>query len=250
MTPARAWTVPTKPLVLANQEAHVWLARLDDASFCEECCRRLLSSEEKYRASNFKFARDQRRYILSHTALRSALSSYLSVAPEDLQLSTEPNGKPMLTPMLGKPRVQFNLSHSNDIALIAVTREREIGVDIEWIKQDFPFLEVAQSFFSTKEVAALAALPTQLRRLAFFKCWTSKEALLKAKGTGLSGELDEIEVILTSHDVRVNGTIPNWDLVELSPCDGYVGALAVEGTQCRIKCFKWQLTNELTHRHS
>ena len=253
MDPRCAWTVPTKPVVLTSQEVHVWLARLDDASFCEECCQCLLSSEEKNRASRFKFAKDRRHYIASHAALRSTLSSYLPVAPEDLQFSTDPNGKPTLTQIPAKLLVQFNLSHSNEIALIAVVRERQIGVDAEWVKQDFPFLEVAQRFFSAKEVAALTALPTQLQRLAFFKCWTGKEAFLKAKGTGLSGELDEVEIVLNPDGgVRVNGTLPNWTLVELIPSDGYVGALVFEGQQCRLKCFQWrhQLTNKLIHRHS
>jgi len=96
-------------------------------------------------------------------------------------------------------------------------------------------------------------LPSQLQRLAFFKCWTSKEAFLKAKGTGLSGELDEVEIKFSPEEgVRVNGTVPNWGLVELYPRDGYVGALAVEGPECQLKCFQWrqQLTNDSTHRHS
>jgi 4'-phosphopantetheinyl transferase len=89
-------------------------------------------------------------------------------------------------------------------------------------------------------VAALHSLPHNFQREAFYKCWTSKEALLKAKGTGLRGELDEVEILFNLEDgVRVNSTVPNWTLVELNPGDGYVGALVVQGPECRLICFQW-----------
>jgi 4'-phosphopantetheinyl transferase len=212
----------------------------DDAGLCLECCRDLLSSDERERAARFKFATDRERYIIAHGALRSILGSYLKVAPADLRFAIGSNGKPQLAPGFAGDRLKFNLSHSRVVSLVAVIRGREIGVDVEHIREDFPFDEVAQRFFASEEVRALRALPRRFQREAFYRCWTGKEALLKAKGTGLSGKLDEVEIVFTSEEsVRIIGTTPGWTLTELSPRDGYVGAVAVAKTPGEIQCHRW-----------
>jgi 4'-phosphopantetheinyl transferase len=174
------------------------------------------------------------------------------VSSSDLNFFTGVNGKPFLAAAPAAGNIQFNLSHSREVVLLAVTRGREIGVDVECVDEGFAFGEVAKRFFSGKEVSMLRALPSEFQRETFYKCWTSKEAFLKAKGTGLSGELDEVEILFTEESARVNGTIPNWTLVELKPREGYIAALAVEGPECQLKCFLWRqpLMNPLTHRHS
>lgn len=217
------------------------------------CGADLLSSDEQERAARFKFQNDRRRYIVAHAALRLLLSQYVNVSSSDLNFFTNANGKPFLAAAPAAVNIQFNLSHSYEVVVIGVTRGREIGVDVERVREEFAFDEVAQRFFTPREVAALNALPIRLQREAFYKSWTSKEAFLKAKGTGLSGELDEVEILFTPEEgVRVNGTISNWTLVELKPRDGYIAALAVEGPGCRLKCFQWRPlpTNPSTHRHS
>ncbi len=235
------WLPPPSTLPNTSRDTHVWLAPLEGASFDVDWGRRQLSAEEQDRAARFKFERDRRRYVVAHAALRSILASYLNVAPADLQFSAGADGKPCLSPAFAASEVKFNLSHSHELALIAVTRGREIGVDVEHVRDDFAFDEVAERFFTAREVAALRALPRQLQREAVYKCWTSKEAYLKAKGTGLSGQLDEVEIALTSDErVQVNGTIPNWTLKELAPCDGYEAALVVEGGGCQINCYRWE----------
>src|SRR5438093_11933609 len=118
-------------------EVQVWFVHLDDVSVDEACCYRLLSSDEQNRAGRFAFCDDRRRYIASHAILRSVLASHLLVLPEELQFSKGLNGKPALTTIPGHPRVEFNLSHSEGMALIAVARERQVGVDVEWIRHDF-----------------------------------------------------------------------------------------------------------------
>jgi 4'-phosphopantetheinyl transferase len=213
----------------------------------------LLSSGERDRAARFKFETDRRRFVVAHAALRSILSIYVKRPAEELEFESGPYGKPKLRAIHSKKKITFNLSHSHQIALIAVAKTQEIGVDVEWVGKNFPFDDVAERFFSAQEVAALRSLPRHCQREAFYKCWTSKEAFLKAKGTGLSGELDEVEIIFSPEEgVRINGTIPNWSLVEIHPRDGYVGALAVQGSECQLKCFQWQQTlkNPLIHRPS
>jgi 4'-phosphopantetheinyl transferase len=145
-----------------------------------------------------------------------------------------------MAPIHDQKKIAFNLSHSHEAAVIAVAQGREIGVDVEWVREDFAFDELAQGFFTTREVAALHALPPHLQRKAFYKCWTSKEAFLKAKGTGLSGQLDEVEIVLTDHVVRVQGKIPNLTLIELTVYAGYVAALVVDGVEPRLTYYAWE----------
>ena len=202
------WSETSGSEVLRQNEIHVWLVGVDDGSFCIRCGTDLLSSDGQERAARFKFQNDRRRYVADHAALRSILSIYVNNPARDLQFAEGPYGKPKLAPNQAKNKFEFNLSHSHEVALVAVTQGREIGVDVEWVR-DFAFDEVAQRFFTTKEMAALHRLPLHLQREAFYKCWTSKEAFLKAKGTGLSGQLDEVEIVRADDVVRVKGTIPN-----------------------------------------
>ncbi|HXV84574.1 MAG TPA: 4'-phosphopantetheinyl transferase superfamily protein [Candidatus Binatia bacterium] len=249
------WVRPSSlsGLILKENEVHVWLVQAGDESIYFKIFEDLLSPTERDRAARFKFETDRRRYVIAHAALRSILSLYVKRPAQELQFVAGPNGKPKLALVHANNKLEFNLSHSHEVSLIAVTEGREIGVDVEWVKEDFAFGEVAQRFFTGKEVAELKALPTELQRRTFYRCWSSKEAFLKAKGTGLSGELDEVEILFTpGEDVRISGTIPNWTLIELNPSDGYVGALATEGSKCRLECFQWRssLTSLSTDRDS
>jgi 4'-phosphopantetheinyl transferase len=139
--------------------------------------------------------------------------------------------------------VEFNLSHSHQAALLAVALGRGVGVDIEYVKRDFEFAEVADHFFTAREVAMLRKLPSALQRSAFFKCWTSKEAFLKAKGTGLSGELDEVSITRSSDQrVKVSAAVPGWTLTELNSIDGYEAALVCEESRAQIHHYLWNFS--------
>lgn len=246
------WSVAPAKFTLAAREVHVWLVRADDAALCMACCENLLATAERDRAARFKFEKDRRLYTAAHAALRSILAGYLNVAPGGLEFETGHRGKPRLAPAFTKDKLEFNLSHSSEVALIAVTREREIGVDIEHVKKEFAFAEVAERYFTTREVSAIRALPEDLQRRAFYQCWTSKEAFLKAKGVGLSGELDEVEILLDGEGrVQVKNTLPGWYLCELNPCDDYVGAVALEGDESDLRRFQWAgPSNGTRHSHS
>jgi 4'-phosphopantetheinyl transferase len=230
---------PSSSLVIRQDQVHIWLVQTNGESISLGDFKDLLSSVEQDRASKFKFETDRRRYITAHAALRSILSSYVNSPARELQFASGPYGKPKLAPIHDKKKIAFSLSHSHEVALIAITQGREIGVDVEWVREDFVFDEVAHRFFTTREVAALHALPLHLQREAFYKCWTSKEAFLKAKGTGLSGQLDEVEMGLTDHGVCVKGTVPNLSLVELTVDGGYVAALVVGGVEPRLTYYAW-----------
>ena len=225
---------------MLDQSVHVWAVRLDDANVDLGQAREIISTDERERAGRFKFEQDRRRYLIAHAALHGILSRYLPVDSGRLSFDHGSNGKPRLSQALAPAGVQFNLSHSNELALFAVTRRGEVGVDIEYVKENFEFQDVAEKFFTAKEVAAILGLPAHLQRRAFFKCWTSKEAFLKAKGTGLSGKLDEVEIILTAtQEVQVTASVPGWSLAELAPIDSYEAALVVEGAPLPIKHYLW-----------
>lgn len=234
------WSIVPAKFTLAAGEVHIWLVRAGDAALCMVCCENLLATAERERAAKFKFEKDRRLYTAAHAALRSVLADYLKLIPADLQFETGPRGKPRLASTFANNKLEFNLSHSHEVALVAVTREREIGVDVEQIKNNFAFAEVAERYFTAGEVCAIRALPQDLQRRAFYQCWTSKEAFLKAKGVGLSGELDEVEIVLDGdRRVRVKSRLPGWCLNEIDPCDGYAGAMALEANEIDLRCYDW-----------
>jgi 4'-phosphopantetheinyl transferase len=142
--------------------------------------------------------------------------------------------------------LSFNLTHSHQLALYAVTRRREIGVDLEYVRADFADEQIAERFFSPREVAALRTVPENLLKEAFFHCWTRKEAYVKAKGEGLSIPLDQFDVSLAPGEPALllstrddPQEADRWSLQALFPGSGYVAALAVEGRTWRLKCWQW-----------
>lgn len=142
--------------------------------------------------------------------------------------------------------LHFNVSHSNGLALYAVARGREIGIDLEFVREDIAGLEIAERFFSSREVSALRALAPSEYTVAFFDCWTRKEAYIKARGEGLSHPLHGFTVSLAPGTPAAILNIDadpheaaRWTLVALSPGDGYRAALAVEGRVAHLRCWRW-----------
>jgi len=236
-------TWPTAPAELPalDRTVHVWAVRLDDASVDLDGGRELLSPDERDRAARFHFEQHRRRYLIAHIAMHEILGRYLQIDPAQLRFELGTNGKPRLPASLAASGVEFNLSHSNEMALLAVNRIGALGVDIEYVKPDFKFQEIAERFFTAKEVAAMRRLPADLQRQAFFKCWTSKEAFLKAKGTGLSGKLDEVEITRGDQDqVLIHANVLGWSLTELDSFETYESALVVAGPPVPIRYYDWQ----------
>jgi 4'-phosphopantetheinyl transferase len=233
-------------LVLGCDEVHVWRATLDQTPSQIQSFRHNLAADEQARAQRFYFERDRGHFIVARGVLRIILGSYLNQAPEGLSFCYSAHGKPALAGESGGDAIRFNVSHSHGIALYAVTRGREVGVDLEHIRSNLAVAEIAERFFSRREVAMLRTLLTEAQREAFFRCWTRKEAYLKARGEGLSLSLDQIDVSLAPGEPDVvPGTQPDsseasrWSLQELTPAPGYVAALAVEGHGWCLACWQW-----------
>jgi 4'-phosphopantetheinyl transferase len=239
------WFRRRDQLVLRDDEVHVWRAWLDSAS-SSSILAGLLSDSEMQKAARFRFSRDRHRFIVAHGVLRSLLGLYLCRDPRSLDFQTNEFGKPSLLAEEDDNAINFNLSHSHDLALFAFVRAREVGVDVEHVRPEFAELAVAQQFFAPEEITELQALDPPLRVNGFFNCWTRKESYIKARGTGLSLPLHDFEVSLRPgspaallRHLSDPGESSRWCLHELSPGPGYVGALAVEGHDLWVQKWQW-----------
>ncbi len=240
------WLYPPESLALADDEVHVWRAFLDLATEQVEDLYRSLTPDEQERAGRFRFQRDREHFIVARGVLRAILGRYLKVEPGQLHFRYSPYGKPALTGESGGETLRFNLSHSYGLALYAVARSREIGVDLEHIRADLASERMAEQFFSAREIAALRALPANVQTEAFFNCWTRKEAYVKARGKGLSLPLHQFDVSLAPGEpatlVSTRGDpleASRWSLQALYPGPGYAATLAVEGHSWRLRCWQW-----------
>jgi len=236
------WERAGAPPPLGADEVHVWRIELLPSPGVLARLGRHLSPDERRRAERFRFERDQRRFHAARGALRELLGGYLDAEPERLGFAEGAHGKPELAAP-GGSGLRFNLSHSGELALCAVARGRELGVDIEQARELADAEAMARRFFSAAENAALAALPDAERLGAFFRCWTRKEAYLKAVGAGLLQALDGFDVTLFPEagecGLSVRGRpeeAARWSLLALAVDPGYAAALVAERPAWRLVC--------------
>jgi 4'-phosphopantetheinyl transferase len=233
---------PTVRMNLPEDEVHLWQVDLAAVAAGEQRWRKLLSPDERERAARFHFSRDRQNFTATRALLRTILASYVDSEPEDLAFQYSEKEKPSLASSNIEPAIEFNVSHSGTRALLAFARGRALGVDVEQIRVDFDSDALARRFFSAREQSQLATLAASERYTGFFRCWTRKEAYIKARGMGLSLPLDEFDVSLQSADGNLLlATRPDetdaalWSLQEVPISDGYVAALCVQGHGWRLK---------------
>lgn len=242
------WDDPPAEIALPEDEVHVWCAFLDQPRSHVQALVHILSIEEQSRAERFHFERDRRRYIASQGHLRMLLGQYLRIAPEHIKFHRGTRGKPALKETGStEANLKFNLAHSHELALYGITRNREIGIDIEHIRPIPDAAQIVERFFSAQEQRTFFSLPPEQHLEAFFNCWTRKEAFIKAKGEGLYHPLDQFSVSLAPGEPARLLQIENdpqetarWSLQALNPAPGYVATLAVEGHSCRLRCWRVQ----------
>jgi 4'-phosphopantetheinyl transferase len=229
---------------LPEDEIHVWRTSLDMAAPDLAKLQQILSPDERDRADRFRFEADQRRCVIGRGALRLLLGEILDLPASTLRFEYDEFGKPSLMSAQGLP-LQFNVSHSGDLILIAIAKGRTVGIDVERIRTDLDLDGIAARFFSANECKILASLEAG-RYEAFFTCWTRKEAYLKAKGVGLSMPLDQFDVsFLPNEEPRLLATrhdpaeARRWTIRALSLPGEYVGSLAAPGSDWRLKCWNW-----------
>jgi 4'-phosphopantetheinyl transferase len=229
---------------LLQREAHLWIINLDLDERRVAGHYQILSEVEKKRAARFYFERHRRRYIASHGALRQILGAYLDASAEALVFDQSKHGKPALAGAQQDCSIRFNLSHSHEIALLAVTNGVEIGVDVEYMRQMGDIDGIAGRFFSAAEQAVYFELSETLRPQGFFNCWTRKEAFIKAIGEGLSYPLHQFDVSLAPGEparlLRVK-TDPEeawqWTLDAFHPTPEYTAAATLRQREVQFQQF-------------
>jgi 4'-phosphopantetheinyl transferase len=231
---------------LDSDLVHVWVADLDpDASRMKRCMQNL-SLDERERARKFHFRRDRDRFIAARGLLRSILGRYLHIEPQGIRFRYGPQGKPAIQETHGS-NIFFNVSHSHDRVLYAIARGREVGIDIELIRDDISLENVVVRFFSTRELVTLRALSPHTRGKAYYTSWVRKEAYMKATGRGLSFSLDQLETFSLPGEpeecfqVRKSPDEASpWHIRDLSLGPDYAAALAVEGDYAGHEYWRWQ----------
>jgi len=238
MAEVSTWSEPPASLTLATGEVHVWRLALDQPDGVVAEFRATLEADELERAGRFHFEKHRRHFVVGRGGLRYVLARYLDLKPEEFRFSYGEYGKPALE------EIQFNMSHSHGVALFAVARDRELGVDVEHVRADFASEDIAQRFFSRVEVAAFNALQKEEQVAGFFRCWTRKEAYIKAIGRGLSEPLDAFDVTLAPGEAAAllraeRGDVSRWAMFDIDVGANYAGALAVEAPVSAIRY--WQV---------
>ena len=228
-------------------ELHVWKINLHPpADAAWDVLGHTLTHDEHQRAERFRFESDRRRFIHARGWMRIILGGYLGMSARQIRFAYGHAGKPLLAnPMPGSTAVAFNLSHSQELALLAVANTTRLGIDIEKRRTDFPGFTIARQFFAEKEVAALHAMPEERRQEAFWYGWTRKEAWIKALGDGLSFPLKQFEVSLDPEPAAalldVSGDpleASRWQLFSFVPEADYLAAVAIEGREWRTRYFQ------------
>jgi 4'-phosphopantetheinyl transferase len=232
------WPLSPFPGTIAPDEVHLWVWALSPAPPDLSAHREILDRQEQERMQRFHFAPDRERYAVAHANLRRILGAYLNLAPEKISFRNNQFGKPEL---LGETSLKFNLSHSKSIAVLAVDQAQPVGVDVEDVKP----IEagVADRSFSPAELSDLGGLQGDAWLAGFYRCWTRKEAILKAEGVGLSRALDSFDVsLLPSKKAELIATRQGfsnpWTLHDVSPSSGTMGALATAQPNARIAYFR------------
>ena len=228
-----------------DKTLYVWYASLAISAELEHRLKALLSADECTRAERFYFERDRRRFIAARGLLRILLGRYVDAPPQTLQFTYSPAGKPELGGEWQAAGVRFNVSHSWELGLFAVCQERRVGVDVEWLREDVTWRDLAEQFFSRREIALIHACPPEERRQAFFRCWTRKEAYLKARGEGLGAPLDGFSVSVARDApallevVAAPEEVTRWRFINLELDAAYAAAIVCEGAMPDVIVSAW-----------
>jgi 4'-phosphopantetheinyl transferase len=213
-------------LILKNEEIHVWCTNLDlplsEINLLANC----LSNDEIIRANRFKFAHLQHRFLVCRAILRILLAKYLDLQPSALIFNYSDRGKPSLAVSCNPLAIEFNVSHSENLALYGFVINYSLGIDLERIRTIADLDSLAKRFFHPQEYQLLRKLANKEKQELFFKIWTAKEAYLKATGQGISGGLDSIEI--DDFQVKINNIyLDNWYLYNLPLNSDFWGSLAI-----------------------
>jgi 4'-phosphopantetheinyl transferase len=245
----RHWPPLAKPPELAPDDVHAWAVPLDVSQQAYEELLATLASDERKRASEFRFDDPRRRYVIARGTLRKLLGAYLHAEPKEIELTFDANQKPHLATKHAAADLHFNVSHSGDLAVIGFARGCEVGIDVEQLHDVGHLEQIARRFFHPSETSAVLAAPELTRNLAFLRCWTGKEAILKSLGTGIVGTLADFQIPIDDGWrgwIECSTGLPSgqrsrcW-LEQLTPCDDYVAAIACVASKRAVHSYTFAM---------
>jgi 4'-phosphopantetheinyl transferase len=230
---------PLKP-ILQDNEIHIWRANLPIQASIKTELQKTLSENEQSRLNSLYFPQDKERFLVARSGLRNILARYLNTAPNHIDFHYTELGKPYIN----NKNIFFNISHSADCIIYALSNCSPIGIDVEHCKRDIDYLSIAKNFFSENEYLKLLTLHPDERLLAFYRCWTRKEAYIKAIGKGLHFPLDQIEVSILPNEkvqlIKIMDKAPEkdlWKIEEFCPQQDYIACVATQ--QSFKNCLFW-----------
>ncbi|MGB0909642.1 MAG: 4'-phosphopantetheinyl transferase family protein [Nitrospirales bacterium] len=250
-----AWNSPPQDITLPPDHVHIWKANLSPPQPQLAHLQTILSADEQARAQRFRFSKHRKAFVTARGLLRLILSRYLNTSPRALSFAQEAHGKPyLLSPTT--PPFSFNISHSNDMALFAVTLKNLVGIDIEYHRKKVNVPSLIQRICSTEEKEILMALsPTEQKR-GFFACWTRKEAYVKATGKGITIPFTTITVSLPPspcvelRHIEDDEDISLWTLSDIQVSPRYTAALAIKGGNDTTAYWAWEWDTHDTGQNS
>ena len=246
--PSSSWRRSAAPVSIPHDRLDIWRLQLD-APADPESGGSILSPDEIVRADRYRFARDKHRFVACRSALRRLLGEYLAVSAQEVSFEYSATGKPSLKAENNLHALCFNVAHSGELALIAFGASQQLGVDIEKIRGEVDTKSLAERFFSEREREELRALPEHIQVLAFFACWSRKEAFIKATGDGLSFPLADFSVSVDPDQrpavEEIKGSSEagrRWCLDDLAVGGDYRAAVAVDALHLPIQTlsFPWK----------
>ncbi len=227
---------------LNENEVHIYYVMINSAKQFIPFLKKYLSNEEKLKVMKYIFEKDRAIQMISRSVLKNILSRYLSDKTEDVIFSYNQFGKPFISENKNPDSIRFNLSHSGNMILYAVSRKRNVGIDVQEINKTVSVTDIIEHYFSDHEIAQFKSLPEELMLKAFYSCWTRKEAYIKARGKGLSFPLNSFSVPVFPglcskllHDDEGTG----WSLTDIISSPEYTAAIAAEGNNLTYHFFKW-----------
>ena len=232
------WLPAPKELDLLLNDVHIWRINLNSDELQLQSFRETLSSDEIARAERFYFPEHRQRFMAGRGTLRAILGQYLDIAPKQVEFEYQPRGKPLLAAKFADQGLLFNLSHSQDLALLGISYQHQIGVDLEYIRTMSDLEGLAKRFFSAREYEYLRLLSPAQQQQIFFRYWTCKEAYLKATGDGLV-QLEEIEIDLTPNQPSKLLVSGDWSLRELTPANNFAAAVVVAGSNIHLHFWEY-----------
>jgi len=231
---------------MIENQTDIWLILIPEVIHRSHYYEQFMVNEEKEKADHFVFLKDKLRYVITHGILRLLLSDYLNLPAGQIVLKNNSYGKPYLSIEDNPNPLYFNLSHSNSGVVLAFSKYRDLGIDLEYIKKDIPFLDIAKHFFSQSEYQELLSTPENARHQVFYQGWTRKEAFIKAKGRGLSIPLNSFDVSISQGkwpSLLRSSEDPNdlvrWKFYDLITWPDYSSTLCIEGEQNQINYHHW-----------